>query len=89
MKVKGKLTYKIGGHMKGNITKGYYDDIQWAYKRFPQWKNKYGNRWIAVLNHRIVAFGDSGKEVIDTLIKKDIDAKSTSIMFVEKGAYVY
>lgn len=75
--------------MNLNIPERFSDDLKWAYKHFPKWKNKYGNRWIAVLNHRVIASGDSGKDVIEQLGRKDIDTKSVSIVFVEKGAYVY
>lgn len=74
---------------RSTILERYYDDQRWAYRHFPEWKDKYGNKWIAVRNHKIIAWGDNVIDVSDQIEKKAIKSKFASIMFVEKGAHVY
>ncbi len=69
--------------------KKYYDDAKWAYSHFHEWRKRYGNKWIAVLNRKIIASGDDVGVVINRLSKKSIPSKDASIIFVEKGAYIY
>lgn len=75
--------------MKSAIPKRYYDDILWAYRHFFEWRNKYGNKWIAVFNHKVIAWGKNVGSVEKQLREKSIKTRFTPIMFVEKGAYVY
>lgn len=74
--------------MRSVMLKKYYDDPKWAYSHFHKWRKKYGNKWLAVLNRKIIASGDDVGVVIDKLSKKSIQSKNATIVFVEKVRHV-
>lgn len=71
------------------IPKRYYDDQKWAYRHFQDWRDKYGNKWIAVFHHRVIASGKDVGEVANQIREKPIKTRSIPIIFVETGTYVY
>lgn len=58
-------------------------DQEWISEHFEELVNKYGGRYIAVMGQKIVAIGDSPKEVDDTARKKE-PGKIPSVMHVPR-----
>lgn len=77
-----------GGYMKLAIPKRFYEDEDWAYKNYADLVKKYGDRWVAIYNKKIVSSSNDGYKALDRARKITKDDK-IPIVFVEKMPHVY
>ena len=66
----------------------FWEDGKWAHRNYQNLSKKYPNKWIAVLNKKVISFSESLAKV-----KKETariaEGRDFPILFVEKGAHVY
>lgn len=62
----------------------------WAMKNMGKLRSKYANRYVALDNERVLAFGDSPEEVFRELRRKKIkDISTVAIEFVPEDTLVW
>lgn len=66
----------------------FWVDDKWAHRNYQNLARKYPNKWVAILNKKVISFSESLAKV-----KKEAQeiakGKDFPILFVEKGAHVY
>ena len=77
---------KIGEIMK--ISNRYWQDNDWAYHHYSELQKKYLEKWVAIVNKKVVSAGLSPKKVIKTA-KKKTGVKKFPVIYVESGANLY
>jgi len=66
----------------------FWDDLKWGEKHHTDFLEKYRDKWVAIQNKGIVAFGDNLEQV-----KKEAKQKTGNdwvpVIFVEGGEHIY
>lgn len=68
--------------------KEYWEDEKWINENGTELTKHYPNMWIAVVNKRVVAYGENLREVINRA-KEIAGHEHFPVHFVEKGVHVY
>lgn len=73
---------------KISLSNQFWKDDKWAHKNYQILSKRYPNKWVAVLNRKVISFSESLAKV-----KKEAEriakGKDFPILFIEKGAHVY
>ena len=70
------------------LSKRYWQDNDWAYSNYSELQKKYLEKWVAIVNKKVVSYGKSPKRVIETARKKT-KIKRFPVIYVESGANFY
>lgn len=68
--------------------KEFWDDLKWGRKHYHELMAKYNDKWVAIVNKKVVASGESIKRIRQEAIKKT-GKKHIPIIFVEDAFHVY
>ena len=70
--------------------KEYFEDIEWAESNYSELMRKYPEKWVAIIDKKIVGVGKSINEAEKEAYKKtDVEIKRIPVIFVERGANIY
>lgn len=69
-------------------SKKFWDDDRWAHDNYQVLLKGYANKWIAVLNHKVVIAHSDLKEVKKFLCRK-LKNKAVPLLHIEDAAHVY
>ncbi|ODS35116.1 hypothetical protein BEH94_09345 [Candidatus Altiarchaeales archaeon WOR_SM1_SCG] len=70
--------------------KEFLDDMEWGWEHYSEFIEKYPDKWIAIVNKRVAAVGESINEVEDGAEKKTKRKKEKiPVMFIECGGHIY
>ena len=70
--------------------KEFWDDLKWGRKHYGELVRKYPDKWIAIVNKKVVAVGESIKKIeAEAMQKTGKEKNKIPVMFVECGAHVY
>ncbi len=71
------------------ISKNYWQDQDWAFEHYPTLVKRYGNRWVAVVNRRVVAASKSSVRAQKQARAKTGRQLPIAVVYVETGRHVY
>lgn len=71
-----------------SIPKKFWDDREWAYEHYSDLIKKYPDKWIAVLDKKVVAVSDGSGKILEKARAKT-KKKYIPIIFIEGGVNVY
>ena len=77
------------GNTIQRIPKRYWQDQQWAFDHFPELVKRYEDRWVAVVNKRVVAASKSSVKAQRQARAKTGRQSPIAVVFVETGRHVY
>ena len=66
----------------------YLDDLKWARAHYSELVDKYPDKWVAIVEAKIVAVGDSINGIREEA-KRTTGRIRVPVMFVECGSHVY
>ena len=69
--------------------KSYWQDQDWAFEHYPALAKRYGNRWVAVVNRRVVAASKSSVRAQKQARAKTGRQLPIAVVYVETGRHVY
>jgi len=70
------------------IPKEFWDDQEWGIEHHSDLVKKYKNRWVAIVNKRVVSAGkDLGR--VEEEARKKTTKKHIPVVFVESGSHIY
>lgn len=70
------------------MSKEFWEDLDWARSNHTQLAKQYPDEWIAVINKKVVAFGKSLKKVKEETMNK-FKKKDVAVFFAECGEHIY
>ena len=68
--------------------KEFWDDLKWGRNHYHELLAEYNDQWVAIVNKKVVASGESIKRIRQAAIKKT-GKKHIPIIFVEDASHVY
>lgn len=71
------------------IPKSYWQDEQWAFDHYPELVKRYEDRWVAVVNRRVVAASKSSVKAEEQAKAKTGRQSPIAVVFVETGRRIY
>lgn len=71
-----------------NISKKYWQDNDWAYSHYSELQKRYLEKWVAIVNKKVVSSGLSPKKVIEEA-KRKTNVNRFPVIYVESGANFY
>ncbi len=71
------------------IPKSFWQDQQWALDHYSDLVKHYEDRWVAVVNRRIVASSKSSVKAEEQAKTKTRRRTPIAVIFVENGRHVY
>ncbi|MBI3330669.1 MAG: hypothetical protein HYZ96_00995 [Candidatus Omnitrophica bacterium] len=71
------------------IPKSYWQDQDWAFQHYPELVKRYGDRWVAVVNRRVVAASKSSVKAQEQARAKTGRRLPIAVVYVETGRHVY
>ncbi|PIU64416.1 MAG: hypothetical protein COS84_08440 [Armatimonadetes bacterium CG07_land_8_20_14_0_80_40_9] len=80
--------YKTKGEIK-LPPKEYWEDNDWIHQNSTELSKNYPNMWIAVVNKKVVAYGEDASRVMEEGEKSAGEERSPVIIFIERGIHVY
>ena len=70
---KGAMTPKIRTFEKSEqIPSEFWEDKKWALEHYAELRRKYADMWVAIVNKKVVAFGEDLTEEKEKSIRKEI-----------------
>ena len=66
----------------GQIPSEFWEDKKWALEHYAKLRRKYADMWVAIVNKKVVAFGEDLTEEKETSIRKEIGRPFVTL-FVE------
>ncbi len=70
--------------------KEFLDDMEWGWEHYSEFIRKYPDKWIAIVNKRVAAVGESIRQVEADAEEKTKRAKEKiPVMFIECGGHIY
>ena len=63
-------------------------DQEWGFKHHTELLKRYRDKWIAIVNKKVVASG-SDLAKVEKLAQKKTKKKYIPVMFVESGSHIY
>jgi len=76
------------GIIMKKIPKRYWDDDRWAMEHYDNLMSKYPQKWVAIVNGKVVAVADGPKDAREKARKKT-GKKYIPVTFVESGLNLY
>lgn len=70
------------------LPKEFWNDERWARDNYQKLAQKYPDKWIAIVNRKVVASGRSIKR-IKAIASKIAGRREFPIIFAEHGSHVY
>lgn len=70
------------------ISKEFWDDVDWVKEHYGELQKKYKNMWVAVVNNKVISYGKNLKEV-ELKAEKLFRRKDIFTMYIEAGAAIY
>lgn len=71
-------------------TKEFWDDMNWAEEHYSELMHKYPDKWVAVVDKKIVAAGESIKKIEEEAEKKTQRTRDQiPVVFIECGSHIY
>ena len=70
------------------LPRGFWIDQKWIFTNYDKLARQYANKWIAVVNKRVVTSGNSISAVKRSTYEKT-KRSPVPIMFIEKGINIY
>ena len=80
---------RAAGKASQLIPKRYWQDQQWAFDHYPELVKRYEDRWVAVVNRRVVAASKSSVKAEEQAKAKTGRQSPIAVVFVETGRHVY
>ena len=71
------------------IPKSYWQDQRWALAHYPDLVKRYRDRWVAVVNRRVVAASKSSVNAQKQARAKTGRQLPIAVVYVETGRHVY
>jgi hypothetical protein len=71
-----------------SISKNYWQDNDWAYNHYSELQKRYLEKWVAIVNKKVVSSGLSPKKVIADA-KRKTKVNRFPVIYVESGANFY
>ena len=71
------------------IPKRFWQDEKWAFDHYPELLKRYEDRWVAVVNRRVVAASKSSVKAEEQAKAKTGRQSPIAVVFVESGRHVY
>ena len=71
------------------IPKSYWQDEQWAFDHYPELVKRYGDRWVAVVNRRVIAASKSSVKAEKQAQAKMRRQWPIAVVYVEAGRRIY
>lgn len=69
--------------------KEYWEDSAWVHENSTDLSQRYPNMWVAVVNKKVVAYGENLAEVRDKGKKISGNKRAPVLILAEKGMHVY
>lgn len=70
--------------------KEFYEDLVWAEENYIKLQEHFENKWVAIVNKKVVAAGESLKNVeLEAEQKTHKNRKEIPVLFIDSGDYVY
>lgn len=73
---------------KVKIPKRVWDDKKWMLSHMDKLQKKYKEKWVAVVNKKVVGVGENG-EIARKMARKKTGAKQIPVILVESGQSLY
>lgn len=70
------------------LPESFWRDDQWIIDHYDEIARKYADEWIAVVDSKVVASGES-IGIVEKIAKRKTGRKYIPVMFVEKGVHIY
>ena len=70
------------------MPKQFWDDVEWARNHHTEFLKKYRNKWIVVVNKKIISAGNN-LDKIEKIAKQKTGKKMVFSMFVDGGEHIY
>ncbi len=70
------------------IPERFWEDEAWAYENYSDLLRLYPNRWIAIVDKKVVAVSDGSGNILKEA-KAKTGEKHVPIVFLEDGSHVY
>ena len=70
------------------MPKEFWTDQEWGFKNHTQLLKRYRDKWIAIVNKKVVASG-SDLAKVEKIAQKKTSKKYIPVMFVESGSHIY
>ena len=68
--------------------KEFWEDKRWARENYGELQKQYKDKWIAVIDKKVVSYGSNRGEVKEQA-KKLTGRKYIPLMYIESGAAIY
>lgn len=68
--------------------KRYWEDEKWANEHYGELVRKYPDKWVAVVNKKVVAAGESIRK-IEEIARKKTGKKLFPVLFIEGSPAIY
>lgn len=73
-----------------DVGRKYLEDVKWGLNNYFNLMKKYPDKWVAIVDKRIVSAGENIDKVESEAAKKSgKDKKNIPVVFVERGAHIY
>lgn len=66
----------------------YWEDQDWGVHHYKELVKEFPEMWVAIINKKVVAYGDSPSKV-RKIAKKKTGEERIPVLFVEGGVHVY
>lgn len=73
---------------KKTISNYFWQNRKWMLQHYNELAAKYADKWITAIGGKVIASGNSIKEV-EKIAKKILGKKHIPVMFMEKGVHIY
>lgn len=70
------------------LPESFWEDDQWIIDHYDELTHKYADEWVAVVDGKVVACGES-IGVVEKIAEKKTGRKYIPVMFIEKGIHIY
>ena len=77
------------GSISHRIPKRYWQDQRWAFDHYPELLKRYEDRWVAVVDKRVVATSHSSVKAQKQARARTGRQLPIAVVFVENGRHVY
>ena len=77
------------GNASHVIPKSFWQDERWAFDHYPELVKRYEDRWVAVVNKRVVASSKSSVKAEEQARVKTGRRLPIAVVYVETGRHVY
>ena len=80
---------RTAGNGGRRIPQHYWQDQQWAFDHYGDLVKRYKDRWVAVVNRRVVAASKSSVKAQEQARAKTRRPLPIAVVYVETGRHVY